>query len=46
VNSIKVTWLARTIMAMGRGAAAAWPTRKRVKKKARMAEGEKNMVAG
>jgi len=29
---------------MGRGTAATWPTRKRVKKKAMMAEGE-NMVA-
>jgi len=36
----------RTIMGMGRGEAATWPTKKRVKKKAMMAEGEKNMVAG
>ena len=31
---------------MGMGMAATWPTRKREKKKARMAEGEKNIVAG
>ena len=30
---------------MGMGTAATWPTRKRVKKKARTAEGEKNIVA-
>ena len=36
----------RTIMGMGRGTAATWPRKKRVKKKAMMAEGEKNMVAG
>ena len=32
-------------MGMGRGTAATWPTKKRVKKKAMMVEGEKNMVA-
>lgn len=31
-------------MGMGRGEAATWPTRKREKKKARRAEGEKNIV--
>jgi len=36
----------RTIMGMGRGTAATWPTKKRVKKKAMIVEGEKNMVAG
>jgi len=46
VNPIKVVGSVRTIIGMGLGAAAAWPTMKRVKKKARMAEGEKNIVAG
>jgi len=46
VNLINVLGVARTIIGMGLGAAAAWPTMKRVKKKARMAEGEKNIVAG
>jgi len=35
----------RTFMGMGRGEAATWPTKKRVKKKAMVVEREKNMVA-
>ena len=38
--------LGRTTIGMGMGPAAAWPTRKRVKKKAMTAEREKNIVAG
>lgn len=46
MNLIEVARPEHTSIGIGRGEAATWPTRKKVKKKARMAEREKSMAGG
>lgn len=41
---MRIARYGRTTMGMGRGAAATWPTKRRERKKARTADGEKNIA--